>query len=363
MKRCVRCIMPSTVPGITFRDGVCSLCRDYVQSEFQGEAALRQILSSGGPGRNGYDCLVPVSGGRDSTYVLYLVKTVFGKRPLAVNYDNEFRNPQAVRNLENACRILGVDLRVVRSKHDVATQIMKANVKAAVPRGMGELARAFCRQCAYGYHSAIFIEAEKAGVPMILWGSSPAESTKKTRELALNGMVGSKWAKLFDVNFYLTEYLSIKQRLEFPVEGNSRFGRGDPQLHNTAIREISVFDYVPWDRQKIKETIAGELGWIKPAGYVSTWRTDCLLHEIVNFFYVKAVGCTQDCMGYCNMINDGQMTREEALAQEEAAIQTPWEHIARMLAEHVGLSPKDIARIGAMQAAVKPEREELLTAE
>lgn len=351
MKRCVYCIMPDTVPGVTFEKGVCSLCRNYVPQELLGEAAFKELLSHRKPEPTGYDSVVPLSGGRDSTYVLYLAKKVYGLKPLAVNHDNEFVNPQAEKNIQNACRILGVDLAVVRSKQDVATKIVRANAKAAVPLGLADMARSFCRQCAYGYHSAVYIEAEKHGVPLILWGTSAAESTEKIRKKALQGMLQSKWNKLSDINFYKTEYFAFRQRLEFPVKGNALFGRTEPKLHNPAIREISVFDYLPWERQKLKDTISRELGWAKPPDHVSSWRADCILHEIVNFFFVKTVGCTQDCMGYCNMINAGQMTREEALAQEEQAIRTPWEYIAKFLDEKIGLSAKEIAQITVMQAA------------
>jgi hypothetical protein len=271
--------------------------------------------------------------------------------PLAVNHDNEFVNPQAAKNMRSACKALGVDLSVVRSKKDVATSIVRSNTKASVPLGLAEMARGFCRQCAYGYHSAVYIEAEKHGVPLILWGTSAAESTEKVRRKALQGMLKSRWNKLADVNFYKTEYFSFMQRLEFPVSGNPLFGRAEPKLKNPAIQEVSVFDYLPWERQKLKETIQRELGWEKPVGHVTTWRSDCTLHQVVNFFFVKTVGCTQDCMGYCNMINAGQMTRDEALGQEEQAILQPWQEVEKFLREQIGLSSGELERINAMQKA------------
>jgi hypothetical protein len=343
--------MPDTVPGVTFdEDGVCSLCRDYIAHVPLGEDAFMQVLAERGSSQGVYDCVVPLSGGRDSTYVLYLAKRVYGLNPLAVNFDNEFRNPQAVKNIEAACRALDVDLRVVRSKTDLGTKIVRSNVKAAVPLGLGSIASSFCRACAYGYHSAVWAEAQKHGIPLILWGASSAESTTKIRQRALYGLP-SKWNKVRDPEFYKTEYYSFLQRLELPVSGDSPFVRRRPSLRDPAIREIEVFDYIPWERAKIKETIGGELGWEKPVGLATTWRTDCTLHEIVNYFFEKTVGCTVDCVGYCNMINAGQMTRQEALGQEEQALQTPWEYIERLLDEQVGLSKQEIARVKAMQDA------------
>lgn len=352
MKRCMSCIMPDSVPGVSFdENGLCSLCRSYVPESPLGESAFEELLAQRRPGPSGYDSIVPLSGGRDSTYVLYVAKTVYGLEPLAVNYDNEFRNPQAVKNMESACQTLGVDLSTVRSKQDVATKIVRANAKAAVPLGLAYVMGCLCRQCTYGYFSAVYIEAERHGVPLILWGTSAAESTERIQEKALRGMLGSKWTKLRDPNFYRTEYFCFQQRREFPVKGNTRFARDHPKLHDPATSEISVFDYIPWERHKIKETISRELGWAKPADHISTWRTDCVLHEIVNFFFVKTLGCTKDCLGYCNMINAGQMTRQEALEQEMQALRTPWEHVEEFLIEQIGLSQSEIAQVEAMQAA------------
>jgi hypothetical protein len=350
--RCTRCIMPSTVPGVTFdKDGVCSVCSGFAPHTLLGESAFVELLEHRETGRGNYDCVVPLSGGRDSTYVLYLAKTVYGLKPLAVNYDNEFRSPQAVKNIESACRALDVDLSVVRSKQSINSKIVRANVKAAVPLGLGFVVESFCRNCEFGFRGAVYQEAAAHGVPLILWGDSAAESTAKVGERAVRGIRPSKWNKVRDVNFYKTEYYCIRQHLECPIKGQSAFSRQKPALHDSATREISVFDYIPWEREKIKGTITTQLGWSKPPDSVSTWRTDCMMHEFVNYFFMKSVGCTRDCIGYCNMIAAGQMTRQEALEQEERALTVPWQHIGGLLRERIGLSEREIARVEALQVA------------
>jgi len=351
--------MPYSVPGITFdEEGVCSLCRSYIPHTPLGEESLRQLLSSHGPGAKGYDSIVPLSGGRDSTYVLYLAKSELGLNPLAVNFDGEFRDSQAVVNMENACRALGVDLLVVRSRHDVAAKIVKANIKTAINLGLPSLIMAMCRQCSYGYTSVAYREAERNEAPFILWGTSSAESTERLQATMWENRLPSGWRRIRSINFYRTEYYCLRQRLEFSVSGNPRLSRRDPRLRNPRIHEIKVFDYLPWDRRRIKDTIIGELGWVKPPSRISTWRTDCLLHELVNFLFVKSVGCTKDCLGYCNMVNAGQMSRDEALQQEEAALSAiRWERMAFLLEHYVGLSPRDIERINVMQSqSPYPER-------
>ena len=156
------------------------------------------------------------------------------------------------------------NLLVVRSKSDLADKIVHSNTKAAIPLGLPTMMTSLCRQCSYGYISVAYREAEKHGIPIILWGTSTAESTERVQENMWAGRLPSKWNRLRDLDFYRTEYHCLRQRLEFSVSGNPRISRSGPRLVNPAIREISVFDYIPWERQKIKETISQELGWEKP---------------------------------------------------------------------------------------------------
>lgn len=349
MRRCTECILHENLPGISFNsEGVCNYCQEYVPFKEYGEDKLLELIEPVRSSSGKHNCIVPISGGRDSTYVLHLAKEVYGLNPLAVNFDNEFANPQAVKNIESACRILDVDLKVVRSKHDIATKFVRSNVRAGIPMGLRTLAGSFCRQCAYGYQGVVYMTAEKLQIPLILWGSSSAESTKDMRDLMVESKVRSRYWKLVNPHLYLTEIRALQQRMEFAVPGNPTFSRSMPVLKNPNIREISVFDYIVWDREKIKDTIMNKLGWRKPEGHISSWRSDCRLHEIVNYCYVKLLGCTMDCIGYCNMIRSGQMTREVALAQEEQAIATCGDNIDSLLAEHLGLSKKEIERIKAM---------------
>ena len=99
--------MPVTVPGITFDEkGICSYCLSYQQEYSLGREALEDIIASSRNINNQYDCIVPLSGGRDSTFVLYAAKALYDLKVLAVSYDNEFRIEQALVNMQNACKIL-----------------------------------------------------------------------------------------------------------------------------------------------------------------------------------------------------------------------------------------------------------------
>jgi len=358
MERCVRCIMPDTVPGVTLdEEGVCSLCRRYESPTYEGRKALDELVESiRGVGKK-YDCIVPISGGRDSSFVLYFAAVELGLRVLAVNYNNEFRADQAVQNIRTACKMMNVDLIEIGSKRSIATKIVRNEIKFALSQGLPGIINVLCVACAFGYRSITYRAAEKHGVPLILWGSSQIEKSEDVAVKALDSVLkdSGKWrhrsrlSLLLDPTYWRLRWYHMLQRIEFHAKGNAIFFDRKVKLNSPNIREISLFDYVEWDRQQIKETIISKLGWRKPEGHVSTWRTDCQLHHVVNYCFVNPLGCSKACFGYSNMINEGQMTREEALAQEKVATGEFSEELKHLLTDRIGLTEGEVAEIESLQ--------------
>lgn len=128
---CRRCGLPSNFPDATFDDDLCSLCQDYdsyrtkVDEYFKDLNELRTVAASikGEANRNRqagqtsqYDCLVLLSGGKDSTYMLYQV-VALGLNPLVFTLDNGYISPSALANCRRVCQHLGVDLEVGSTEH------------------------------------------------------------------------------------------------------------------------------------------------------------------------------------------------------------------------------------------------------
>lgn len=117
---CTRCVMDTTAPNIEFdNQGVCNFCTDFdtrcshiikedVETKEVKRSALIKEIKRQGKGKD-YDCIVGVSGGVDSSYVLHLVKKE-GLRPLAVHMDNNWNSELATNNIKNLVEDLGVDL-------------------------------------------------------------------------------------------------------------------------------------------------------------------------------------------------------------------------------------------------------------
>ena len=138
---CTRCVYDSTLPGISFDEaGVCNYCHTHDQMVRQypvgaeGEQVLRGIadrIREAGQGKK-YDCIVGVSGGCDSSYMLWKMVDL-GLRPLAVHFDNTWNSPVATQNIYNVLEALDVDLStlVVNNKEfdDLSRSFLLSGVK------------------------------------------------------------------------------------------------------------------------------------------------------------------------------------------------------------------------------------------
>ena len=120
MRICSRCIYDERVPSIDFdSEGVCNYCKqvdrlieEYGTGKPKGNALFANIIQEikcSGHGKP-YDCIVGVSGGTDSSYLVYLAKNEWGLRPLAVHYDNTWNSAIATMNIQKVLNGLGVDL-------------------------------------------------------------------------------------------------------------------------------------------------------------------------------------------------------------------------------------------------------------
>ena len=116
---CKRCIYDSTVPEIRFdKSGICNYCaqvesliNEYGTGSIIGKRKFEMIskqIKSDGVGKK-YDCVVGVSGGVDSSYILHLMKER-GHKPLAVHYDNTWNTAIATQNIRKITKALNVDL-------------------------------------------------------------------------------------------------------------------------------------------------------------------------------------------------------------------------------------------------------------
>ena len=169
MKYCKRCLYPENHPyGIIFdENGICSGCRvheekDQIDWEKRFEK-LKNIINnfSRCSKGNGYDCVVPVTGGGDSFFVVNIVKNKLGLNPLLVNYNHQFNTKIGIRNLANLSTVFDCDMITSTVSPDLIKRITRHTLK---------------------YHGSIYWQvlagqstfpvqiAVKFRIPLIIWG-------------------------------------------------------------------------------------------------------------------------------------------------------------------------------------------------
>jgi len=181
MNRCKKCILPENYCNISFdNDGICNFCNgteNKLAINYLGNEALidtiRLFQSRMANININYDCLIPLSGGRDSTYLLYYFSKILNMKCLALTVDNGFITPQAWENIHKTVEILNVKL--VVAKNPNLKKLFKHHIKSWMHHPSAGTIGFLCVGCYYPVVSEIFRTVKKYQVPVIIWGVTPFE--------------------------------------------------------------------------------------------------------------------------------------------------------------------------------------------
>lgn len=117
MRYCTRCVMPDTRPGILFdEEGVCSACRAYEKRGLVDWDSRKKEFEAlcdrhRNKGTSGYDCMIAVSGGKDSHFQVHVMKELMGMNPLLVSVEDNFPMTEAGKhNIRNISEAFGCDI-------------------------------------------------------------------------------------------------------------------------------------------------------------------------------------------------------------------------------------------------------------
>lgn len=348
--RCKRCIMPEEYPGITFNtEGVCSYCTQFDPNMDKNKVVLlgkdkliERIRSAEKKGE--YDCVIPVSGGKDSTYVLYYAVKELGLKPIAVTYKSAWRTQIADENVQNVCDALNVPCVIKEANKNIQDRLLRESLRISKTIGSFVLT---CMSCGTLIKAIPIKVAKQRGIPFVLFGDSFRESVRfmklrsqrkyivyeEMRSNSLLTVLIDKVAKIKGANMTPFKFMRIFPRLiRYRLLGsyqllslgvpfkNSIF----PNLGSVSPKKgpqmIHFYDYVDWDPVEGIAILQRELGWKHPPDKKS--RFDCRLSCFAGYGNLKKGGISANGIISCNLIREGLMSREEALEREQSEMNT-----------------------------------------
>ena len=316
MRYCTKCVYPasSAVPLAFNEEGVCSGCIVHEQKMkidwSKQEEKLKKLVEPYKSNSN-YDCIIPVSGGKDSYFQTWYVTQVLGLKPLLVTYQGNDYYEEGLRNLKRMREVFNVDHLIMNPSVEVLKHLHKKCYKM-----MGDMS--WHNHC--GIYSFPVQVAVKFKVPLIIWGehgytdqggmfgmNDCIEMTRKNR--TEHACRGYDWDDMVDENLNLREKDLLNHR--YPT---------DEELEENGIRGIFIGFYVFWDaNQHTKKMIDLYNFETLPFPLERTYRRMSAIddmHESGIHDYLKFIkfGSGRGSDHSCKDIRLGCMAREEGIA-------------------------------------------------
>jgi len=325
MQRCAKCILPYNYPRIRFDDnGVCNFCNNHKKREYKGgELLKKEILAHRNvTGKSKYDCAVMFSGGRDSSYLLYYLTTVLNLKVLAITIDNGFLPQETCENIKNITKLLNIDL--VIKKYNCLEKCVKHNLQAWLHKPCAEMIASLCVGCRLGLAKGTYYLPQNYSISVVISGGTPFEGNQyKTNLLRIpvnsktkaSLLIGYMWQISKNIKCVSNPYCILIQWNEFVAHYGQKYNK---KLRRKGHVIISPYwHHIKWDEKNIVHTIKTKLNWEKNKQTGSTWRGDCLLALLKQYFYKILLGYNEKDDSLSDLIRDGQLAREEALRRIE----------------------------------------------
>lgn len=331
-ERCTRCILPGHYPEIKFDvNGVCNRCcewdQEFSQVDYQlqkkeldqliersKEEARRHSLS--------YDVVVPLSGGKDSAYVLYVLSKLYRCRILAVNYYNTFQTVQAYRNLTTLVNHFNVDFRMITIRPD----LLKMAYRYAF-----ETSGEFCLVCncsgywiLWSFLNKLF--ASSGYIPLVTGGWSRLYEF----DPRINTLDFRRYRDLLESSGLLNGFLevldqSVLDRLTGQADVRQQASGGFIQLP----------DYLPWEPATILQILKRQ-GW-QPLKDKDT-HFDCWASPLADALERSKYGVNQKTTIAAAYVRAGLKDRDLALVEDELdRYQLPDKHLIGEFSRHLDL--------------------------
>lgn len=308
LQYCVRCCLPETQEGIHFDEmGVCPACRaseEKIHIDWTARQRDLRRLFEDHKQRAGanYDCIVPISGGKDSTFQLHVLTKIYGMKPLAVTFSHNWYSKTGLYNLYNSLEKFGVDHIMFTPNRQVVNKLAQ--------KSLGMIGDS-CWHCHMGVGAFPLQIAVKFRIPLLVWGESLSESDGR--------------ATYFDgVTKYDRDYFTkVSARVEADgmVDDNISLRDVHPfqlpsveEIERAGVVGIHLGDYVFWDDERQTEFVKRVYGWREDyvEGTYKTYKSvECIMAGVHDYAKFVKRGFGRGTDHASQDVRAGLLTREE----------------------------------------------------
>lgn len=320
--------MPETNEGMQFDSlGICLACRSSEQKMHidwtKREKMLREILDHfRTQNQDNYDCMVPISGGKDSWFQLHVMTKVYGMKVLAVTASHNWYSPAGKRNLERALEVFKVDHIMYTPNRETVNKIARASLKA-----IGDA----CWHCHIGVSSFPLKIAIKFGIKLLVYGESPAEFSgratylnddlyESTDSTFVTDKKGKENIFRSDPEHWLKNSAKVPAETMVDKEGLTAkdlvmYRMPDiEEFQKAGITAIFLGDFMFWDHERQTEFLVREYGWEEDhveGTYKRYKSVECIMPGVHDYtkFLKRGFGRGTDMAS--QDVRAGLLTREE----------------------------------------------------
>lgn len=318
MKKCIRCGLPETYETIEFDgEGVCNICRQqqFKQGSIdwgQRKQMLDELIAHH-RGKSDYDCLVPFSGGKDSTFTLYYLVKEYKLKPLVVQFNHGFMRPNLLANNERTFKRLGVDVISFSPNWKLVKRLMR---EALIRKGD------FCWHCHTGIFSYPMHLAIKFNVPLVLWGEPSSEYTAyyDYHDDAIEEVDEARFNRFVNLGITAEDMKSMIEK-DFDLDPRDLIPYTYPALRDLKrlqYRSVCLGSFMPWDVKKQSELIMDELGWKgdevegMPPGLYPYEKIECAMQGVRDYLKFLKRGYSRVTQMTALDIRNGRIEKAEA---------------------------------------------------
>jgi N-acetyl sugar amidotransferase len=262
LRRCVKCGLPETYETIEYdSQGVCNICRGAQHKQqsidwAERKRVLDQLIEKY-RGKSAYDCIVPFSGGKDSTFQLYYLMKEYKLKPLVVRFNHGFMRQVIQDNSQRTFKKLGVDVLEFTPNWHIVKRLMLESFKRKTD---------FCWHCHTGIYSYPLRVALMYKVPLVFWGEPQSEITAYYDYLndEIEYEDDKKFNMLRTLGITAEDMHGMIHTEKDPVDIRDLTPYTFPDVKELkALRYCSVplGSFIPWDYTTNTEIIKRELGW------------------------------------------------------------------------------------------------------